>query len=223
MTNTRQAISILAACATEARVEQLQRVLADRTRYVTICLEDVFQPQNASAALRSCDAFGVQDVHIVEQRNQFTPYRDITMGSDKWLTLHKYGRRHEQPVQAAAERLRKSGYRLAATTPRKGCTPLDELDLKKGKVALMFGAEYTGLSDAAMSAADEFITVPMYGFVESLNLSVCAAVVLRQLAQKLRQQGVAWQLDSDERDELLLTWLKKSVRHSGQILQRQGF
>ncbi|MDR0712035.1 MAG: RNA methyltransferase [Prevotellaceae bacterium] len=217
----RQAISILAACATEDRVAQMQRVLIERTRYITICLEDIFQQQNASAILRSCDAFGVQDVHIVEQRNHFVLHRDIAMGSDKWLTFYKYGRQHEQPVLAAISHLRKGGYRLVATTPHKGGAPLDELDLKKGKVALMFGAEYTGLSDTAMSAADELITVPMYGFVESLNLSVCAAIVLRQLSQKLRQQGVAWQLGSEEQEELLLTWLKKSVRHSEQILQHK--
>jgi tRNA (guanosine-2'-O-)-methyltransferase len=222
MQATRQAISILSACATEDRVEQLRCVLAHRTRYVALCLEDVFQPQNASAALRSCDAFGVQDVHIVEQRNHFTLHRHVAMGSDKWLTLHRYGGQHEQPLPAAAAHLRKGGYRLVATTPRKGSTPLDELDLKKGKVALMFGAEYTGLSDAAMSAADELVTVPMYGFVESLNLSVCAAIVLRQLAQTVRRQGIAWQLSDEEKEELLLTWLKKSVRHSGQILQRYG-
>ncbi|MDR0566314.1 MAG: RNA methyltransferase [Prevotellaceae bacterium] len=222
MHQRRQAISILAACSTEARVEQLQRVLAGRTRYLTICLEDIFQPQNASAALRSCDAFGVQDVHIVEQRNPFRLYRDVAMGSDKWLTLHRYGRQHEQPLPAAAAHLRQSGYRLVATTPRKDARPIDELDLKTGRVALMFGAEYTGLSDAAMSAADELVTVPMYGFVESLNLSVCAAIALRQLAQMLRRQGAAWQLDDDEKEELLLTWLKKSVRHSDQILRRHG-
>ncbi|MDR3188226.1 MAG: RNA methyltransferase, partial [Prevotellaceae bacterium] len=211
MTALRQAIATLSACATEARVEQLQRALAERTRYITICLEDIFQPQNASAVLRSCDAFGVQDVHVVEQRNRFVPLRDVAMGSDKWLTLHKYGRQHGQPLAAALARLRQGGYRLVATTPRKGATLLDDLDLRKGKVALMFGAEYTGLSDAALSAADELITVPMYGFVESLNLSVCAAIVLRQLAQKLRQQDLTWQLSDEEKEELLLTWLKKSV------------
>lgn len=222
MIATRQAISILSACATEARVEQLRRTVANRTRYITLCLEDIFQPQNASAALRSCDAFGVQDVHIVEQRNRFTLYRDVAMGSDKWLTLHRYGRQHEQPLQAAVAQLRKSGYRLVATTPRKGATPLDELNLKTGKVALMFGAEYAGLSDAALSAANERITVPMYGFVESLNLSVCAAIVMRQLAQMLRLQKIAWQLGHEEQEELLLTWLKKSVRHSSQILRLHG-
>ncbi|MDR1416215.1 MAG: RNA methyltransferase [Prevotellaceae bacterium] len=223
MSNLQQAIAILAACATEARVEQLQRVLAERTRYVTVCLEDIFQPQNASAVLRSCDAFGVQDVHVVEQRNRFALYHDVALGSEKWLTLHRYGKQHKEPVSAAIANLRKSGYRLVATTPHEGSIPVDELDLKKGKVALMFGAEYTGLSSAAMSAADELVTVPMRGFVESLNLSVCAAVVLHLLSQKLRLQNIAWQLNSQEKDELLLAWLKKSVRSSEKILQRNGF
>ncbi|MDR1341815.1 MAG: RNA methyltransferase [Prevotellaceae bacterium] len=219
MTDSRQAISILAACATEARVAQLQRALAERTRYIAVCLEDIFQPQNASAVLRSCDAFGVQDVYIVEQRNRFTLCRDVALGSDKWLTLHRYGRPHEEPVAAAAACLRRKGYRLVATTPHKGSIPIDELDLTRGKVALMFGAEYTGLSGAAMRAADELVTVPMRGFVESLNLSVCAAIVLQQLSQRLRLQNIAWQLDSSEKEELLLAWLKKSVRRSDQILQ----
>jgi tRNA (guanosine-2'-O-)-methyltransferase len=222
MSPSQQAIAALAACATQARVEQLRRVLDERTRYVTVCLEDIFQPQNASAVLRSCDAFGVQDVHVVEQRNSFALYRDIALGSDKWLTLHRYGRQHGQPLQAAVEALRRSGYRLVATTPHEGGIPIDELDLKKGRVALLLGAEYTGLSGAATNVADELVTVPMYGFVESLNLSVCAAIALRLLSQKLRLLNVEWQLGSLEKEELLLAWLKKSVRHSKQILQRYG-
>ncbi len=218
---TQQAISILAECASEARVAILQKVLAERTRHITVCLEDLYQAQNASAVLRSCEAFGIQDVHIVERRNAFTLHKDIAMGANKWLTLTKYKPHlYENPTREAIARLRQNGYRIVATTPHRGSVSLHELDLRRGRVALFFGTERTGLSADVLQGADEFMTVPMHGFVESLNISVCAAVVMQQLTQNLRQQNIAWQLRDEERDELLLLWLKKSVRHSEEILQR---
>ncbi len=217
-----QAISILTECASESRVAILQKVLAERTRHITVCLEDLYQAQNASAVLRSCEAFGVQDVHIVERRNTFTLHKDIVMGANKWLTLHKYKpHKYENPTREAITQLRDKGYRIVATTPHEGSVSLQELDLTKGKVALFFGTERTGLSEDALQGADEFMTVPMYGFVESLNISVCAAITLQNLTQRLRTDSVAWQLNPEERDELMLLWLKKSVRHSEEILKRQ--
>lgn len=199
----------------------LQKVLAERTQHITVCLEDLYQAQNASAVLRSCEAFGVQDVHIVERRNTFTLHRDIAMGANKWLTLHKYKPQlYENPTREAIAQLRGRGYRIVATTPHEGSVSLQELDLTRGKVALFFGTEHTGLSADVMQGADEFMTVPMYGFVESLNISVCAAITLQHLTQRLRTDGVAWQLSREESDKLLLLWLKKSVRHGDEILER---
>ncbi|MDR3296834.1 MAG: RNA methyltransferase [Prevotellaceae bacterium] len=223
-TNTiHQAIAALSACVADRRLALLQRVLEQRTRYVTVCLEDIFQPQNASAVLRSCEALGVQDVHVVEDRNSFAAVEGVSLSAHKWLTLHRYRKaQHAQPTAAAIAQLRKQGYRIVATSPHVKAASPASIDLSKGRIALLFGTELTGLSEAALAAADEFLSVPMFGFVESYNISVCAAISLYDITQRLRAApSLPWQLLPAERDELLLEWLKKTVRSSEEILRRQ--
>lgn len=196
----------------------LQKALAQRTRYITVCLEDIYQSQNVSAVLRSCDAFGVQDVHLIEKRNTISINRDVVRGTDKWLTLHKYGRKFANPTQQAVDTLKSQGYRIVATTPHHQSVSLQDFDVNKGKFSLFFGTEQTGLSADVLDRADDFLYVPMCGFVESLNLSVCAAICLQNLTQKVRN-STSWQLALAEQDDLLLRWVKKSVRDSERILQ----
>ena len=203
---THQAIALLAGCVTDRRLALLHRVLSQRTRYITLCLENIFQPQNASAVLRSCDALGVQDVYVAEERNKFTDDEKVSLGTHRWLTLH-----HEPSIAVAIAQLRAQGYRIVATSPHKKAASPVNIDIEKGQIALLFGTELTGLSEAALSAADEFITVPMFGFVESFNVSVCAAITLYELTKRLHAMpDTVWQLTAAEHDELLLEWLKKS-------------
>lgn len=210
-------INHLTQFVTEERQKLFEKILAQRTSYITVVLEDIFQPQNASAVLRTCDCFGIQHIHIIENRNEFTVDREVAMGASKWLSLHKYNQT-ENNSQDAIKTLKMQGYRIVATSPHINDQLLPEFDLTKGKVALVFGSELPGISETIMNEADEFMKIPMYGFTESFNISVSAAIVLYQLSQKLRTlPDIDWKLNEEERNEIKLAWLRATIKRSSLI------
>lgn len=209
----RQLVDYLSGFMTTRRNDLFRRIAGQRTRYITVVLEDIFQSHNASAVLRSCECFGIQDVHFIENKFQYELNPDIALGSWKWLTLN----RHAEATENTTECLRKlkaRGYRIVATSPHKQDTTPDKLDLDKGKVALVFGTELDGLSGEALAMADEFVRIPMVGFTESFNISVSAALCIYQLSDRLRKSSLDWQLNDDETTSLLLGWMRNSIRMS---------
>ncbi len=216
MTDQDALIEYLEQFAMERRVETLNRILAGRTRYITIVLEDIFQPQNASAVMRSCDGFGIQDVHVIENSNRFRVSRDVALGSDKWLTINHYYSKGNNTIRAY-NHLRKEGYRIVATVPDRQSKTLDEFDLEKGKVALVFGTELKGLSEEAINNADESLYIPMHGFTGSFNISVSAAIIIHHLVLKLRKSKINWHLSPSEASDVKLKWLKKSIKNSARL------
>lgn len=214
----RERIDYLSGFVTRRRLERFYQVLYYRTRYLTVALEDIYQPHNASAVLRSCDGFGVQDAWIVENRNTYTVNPGVELGTRQWLSLHRFGT-YEYNTYAAIEKLRSSGYRIVATTPHTDDVPLEEFDLEAGPAAFFFGNELDGLSEEMLSAADEYMRIPMYGFVESFNISVSCALTLHHLTYRLRRSELPWTLSQEERDELLLEWLRSSIKRSQEIEQ----
>jgi len=204
-------IEYLSGFISERRLTLFKEILSMRTRYISVVLEDIYKSHNASAVLRTCDAFGVQDVHIIENRNQFELSTNVTIGSDKWLSINKYNESEQNTIETF-NRLREQGYRIVATTPHFRSSNLQEFDLGEAKVALVFGSELKGLSEEALNNADEFLYIPMVGFSESLNISVSAAVILNNLSCKLRQLGVNWELTEEEQLELLESWLLKTLK-----------
>lgn len=197
----------------ERRFSRFREVVAHRTRYLTIVLEDIFQPHNASAVLRTCDCLGIQDVHIIENRNTFSPNPDVALGASKWLTLVHYREKNRDNTKIALQKLKEEGYRLVATSPHHRSSTPESFNLKAGKAALLFGTELTGLSETALSMADEYLHIPMVGFTESFNISVTAAIVLYTLTHRLRNSEIPWQLSPSEELQLLLEWTRTTVRH----------
>lgn len=195
----------------ERRMQQFETKLQYRTRYLTVVLEDLYQPHNASAVLRSCECFGIQDVHIIENQNEYRINPDVALGSHKWLTLNRYNTEAHNTA-ASLDSLRKNGYRIVAATPHKNDGNLEDFDLAKGKAALVFGSELNGLSDTAMNMADEYLKIPMVGFTESLNISVSAAICIHFLSLKLRQTELFWQLSVSDKQNVLLSWLRNSIK-----------
>lgn len=213
---TKDLIRHLSEYVTENRLALFKRVLAERTRYITVVLEDIYQSQNASAVLRTCDCMGIQDVHIVEELNEYQINRDVALGSDQWLSLHYYNN-GEDNIAKAVEALKGRGYRIVATSPHKeGNTP-ESFDLEKGKAALLFGTELNGLTEKALELADEYIQIPMTGFTESYNISVSAAITLYTLRKRLENTTLEWKIGKDVKSELLLHWLRTSIKMSDQI------
>ena len=202
---------------TEERVEVLRRTLASRTRYMTILTENTFHPQHASALVRPCEAFGLQDLHTVETRCKFNPNVNIVRGTDKWVDIT----RHESTEEAIST-LKSAGYRLVATTPhRESCTP-ETFDVAKGPFCLVFGTAHAGVSDEIIEAADEYLRIPMCGMVESLNVSASAAILIYMLSQRMRlTPSIDWALKEDDAREMLFRWVMSSVKDSERILERE--
>jgi len=211
-------ICFLEQFTTEERKDQLRDIVNQRTRYLTIGLENIYQTQNASAVLRSCDCFGVQDVHIIENEYHFDINPQVVIGASKWLNLHKYNEK-DNNTRTTLHKLKKDGYRIIATTPHQNDVDLDEFDLEKGKAAFIFGNEREGISDIVREEADEFLKIPMHGFSESLNLSVSAAITLQYFSNKLRKDNISWQLPDKERDSIHLEWLLKTIKKSDLLVE----
>jgi len=204
-------IHSLIPSVTQKRYEKMREVLEKRTRHLTIVLEDIFQPHNASAALRSCDSFGIQDMHVVEVKNKFSVVQTVAVGASQWLDVS-----HHKSIQECVQRLKASGYRIVATTPHKKSKYIHELNIDQ-KTALLFGTEQYGLSDKAIEMADEYVTIPMHGFVESFNVSVSVALCLYELVTRLHSGELRggldrWQLTEDEKSEIMLKWLQMTIR-----------
>lgn len=200
----------LSGFITERRNLLFDKVLEKRTRYIAVALEDIYQSNNASAVLRTCDCFGIQDVHVIENRNEYELNSEVTMGSEKWLNIIKYNNSENNSLNAL-ETLRDKGYRIIATTPHLKSTILPEFDIKKGKIAIFLGTELTGLSQSILNNADEYLKIPMYGFTESFNISVSAALILQKLVEKLHKSDLDWKLRPGEKDKIKLEWLRRTI------------
>ena len=198
---------------TEQRLNKMEKTLSLRTRYLTVVLENIYQPHNASAVLRSCDGFGIQDVHIIENSNSYRVNPGVSLGTSQWLTMHNYNTEKENS-KTAIDTLKKNGYRIVATTPHSNDQNLEDFNLPKGKIALFFGTEMQGLSETVLANADEFMKIPMYGFVESFNISVSCALSLHSLSHRLRESNIDWILNQKEKEDVLLEWMRKSVKNA---------
>lgn len=185
-----------------------------RTRHISVVLEDIYQSHNASAVLRSCDCFGVQDVHVVEARNPFNPAGDVAVGSSKWVDYYRYN-----SIQDVYRNLHAKGYRIVATLPHENDTMIDDLDISQ-PTALVFGTELTGLTQEAIDGADAYVKIPMYGFTESFNISVCAALSLFSLTERMRRDTtLQWRLSDDDLLDLKLHWAMQAVKDGEKVIK----
>jgi len=206
-------IQLFSNMVTPERERLFHMVLQNRTKYITVALENFYQSHNASAVLRSCDCFGVHDIHIIENGNEYSINPDIALGSSKWVNIIKYNKLDEN-TSVCYQELRKKGYKIIATTPHMGSKMLDNFNLLNGKIALVFGTELEGLSEFTLENADEHLKIPMFGFTESFNVSVSASIILYKLTRELRKSSINWELTNDEKQEILLQWLRRSVKRS---------
>lgn len=201
------------------RQQKIEAVLAQRTRYLTVMVDDFHSTQNCSAILRTCEGLGIQDIHIVENQTPFKVNRDVTRNCQKWLTLYRYNQRHRDNTIDCLEGLRSQGYRLVATSPHAEAFPPEVLPLDK-KVAILLGNEQAGLTDGVLQQADWTIKIPMVGFSESFNVSVSAALCLYSLTHRIRSSPFPWQISPLEQLDLRLDWYKRSSRSSDYLEQR---
>ncbi|MGB5370048.1 MAG: RNA methyltransferase [Flavobacteriaceae bacterium] len=207
-------LAYLEGFITPERKARILKVLEVRTKYITVAMEDVFQMHNSSAVVRSCEVFGIQDAHVIEGRFGRRLDKNIAMGAQQWVDVMRY-----DSSKTCLDTLRENGYRIVATTPDPDSRSLNDFQLES-KIALFFGTEKEGLSKEILKQADGLITIPMFGFTNSLNISVSAAIILQHLTSQLRNTKLNWRLSESEILEKRLEWTKKSVRSIEDVLAR---
>lgn len=199
---------------TENRKAGFIEVLKNRTKHFTIVTEDLFQLHNTSAVMRSCEVFGLQDLHVIEENMGKTIDKEIAMGAEKWVDIHRHN-----SSQNCIDHLRSKGYQIVATTPHADSSLLENFDISK-PAALFFGTERSGLSDDIINQADSYIKIPMVGFTESLNISVSAAIVIQDITTRLRNSEIEWKLTAEEMLEKRIDWARKTIKDIDNITDR---
>lgn len=192
----------------EGKVEMFEKFSAMRTRHLTIVLENIFQEHNASAVLRSCESFGIQELHVIEKDNKYKVQRDIARGAGRWVDMTNYT--STTPTVDCIKSLKEKGYKIVATTPHKNDFTIDTLPIDQ-PVALVFGTEQAGISEEIIALADEFVMIPMYGFTESFNISVSAAISMHVLRSRLENSELDWKLTPEEQLKLKIRWCEKII------------
>ncbi|AGT27055.1 rRNA methyltransferase [Borrelia miyamotoi LB-2001] len=193
---------------TKQRRDRIDEVLSNRTNYLTLVLEDIFQPQNASATIRTIEILGLSNIHIIETNNKYTLNPDIVLGASKWIDIVKY-----TCVRSAFDNLRDNGYRIVATSCSKQSVSLEDFPIDN-KMAIFFGTELTGLSHEVLENADLHLKIPMYGFTQSYNISVSVAIVFYSLISRLRKGSIRYLLNEDEKLGLKLDYYRKIVNRA---------
>ena len=207
-------LEYLESYLTEHRRERFTSVLKQRTKYFTVATEDVYQLHNTSAVIRSCDVFGIQEVNIIEEVNTKRIDREIAMGAQKLVDLNRYN-----TVNQCIKDLKTKGYQIVATTPHAEDCDLIDFDISK-KSCFFFGRETEGLSQQVLDEADCFLKIPMFGFTESLNISVSAAIILQHVTSKLHNSDIPWQLKEEESIAKRFDWIEKTIKNYDAIVER---
>lgn len=211
-------LNYLQSFLTDNRKRTFERVLAKRTRHFTVVLEDIYQKHNTSAVVRNCDIFGIQDLHIIENKYNSYVSNQVAKGAQKWIDFHEYNT-YDHNTETCINTLRKDGYQIIATTPHNNSCFLDDFDISK-KSALVFGVEKQGVSELMLNNADGYLKIPMVGFTESLNISAAVSIILQFLTNKLRNSEIIWQLSESEKNEKRIDWCKKTINNIDDIIAR---
>ena len=199
---------------TENRKNKFLKVLEKRTNHFTVAVEDVFQLHNTSAVMRSCEVFGIQNLHVIEEKFGKSIDKEIAMGAQKWVDVNRY-----DSNISCVKTLKEKGYQIIATTPHENDCLLDDFDITKPS-AIFFGTERDGLSEEVMNEADGFMKIPMAGFTESLNISVSAAIIIQNIMSRLHKSDLDWHLSEEEMITLRLAWTKNSIKDIKRIEKR---
>lgn len=205
----------LAQLVSEHKSELFDQIAAERTDYINVVIENLYKEHNASAVLRTCDCYGIKKLHVIENENQYKVNREIALGAGKWVDVetHTEGK---LPALECIETLKKRGYKIIATTPHT-----DEFDIYNIPInepmAFFFGTEFSGLSPEVLEQCDMRVKVPMYGFTESFNISVSAAILLSALRKRLNDSTIEWKLSKEDQIRLKTEWCIKNLSRGKEI------
>lgn len=206
-------LDFLSQFVTDHKKELIEKVLNNRTRKLTVVLEDIFQSQNASAVVRTCECLGIQDIHIIESLSKYSTNLKVLKGSHNWVTIKKHKFKKNEGPKAAFDALKAAGYKVLVTSVLPGSQSIFEIDpVAMGKVALVMGNELRGASAIAQENADQLVHIPMVGFTESFNVSVSTAICATAILNKIRTEENDWRLSEAEKEEIRFKWIRSMVR-----------
>ncbi len=205
---------------TAERAERIRTVADNRTGMIRVAIEDIYQDRNAGAVFRTCDCFGIQRAAVIENAYEAQVESNISKGSDKWLTIDRFNEAERNNSVACIDHLKSAGYRIVAATPRAPDIELPDHEVRE-KTAIILGTEEEGLSEEILDRADLRLRIPIFGFTQSFNVSVSAALILQELVQKLRQSDIEWRLPEPERTELEIEWLTLSLGRWGPTIREE--
>ena len=218
LTEKKELIDYLRHFLSKERYNRIKAIASQRTRYFSIVVENLYQSHNISAILRTAECLGVQDVHIIENNFQYEISPQVSLGAHKWLSIRQYNEQESNTI-ACLKEVKKQGYKIVATLPHEKDCLLDEIAINE-KTAFVFGTELDGLTQEAIAMADGFVKIPLYGFTESYNVSTSVALTMMHVCERLRKSGTDWRLSEEERTDLELQWMKKSIKDVERIIER---
>jgi tRNA (guanosine-2'-O-)-methyltransferase len=199
---------------TAERIARIDSVLDARLTSVVTCVEDTYDPHNAAATIRTTEALGLCELHVIEPQARFSAAKGVTRGAHRWLEMHRW-----PLAEDAVRALHGRGFRVFATAPDASVS-VEDVDVST-PVAVMFGNEHDGLTQTAIAACDAAITVPMFGFTESYNLSVTVGLAMSRIAARRRAYITApGDLTPDHRARLRARWFALRIRGVVGILER---
>jgi len=212
-------LAYLQGFISDDRKTRFEEILSQRTRHITCVLENIVDAHNANAVIRTCECFGIQDIHVIENENRFKAAKKVLQGAHKWLSILKYKEVGSKSMDCI-QLLKAKGYKIVATSPHSGSIDIHDLDLKQ-PLAIVMGQENVGISDVVKVEADVFVKIPMHGFTESLNISVAAAILLQDISSRLRRTDtVNWKLSTEEKDEIRREWTLKNIYRNELLIER---
>ena len=205
----------LAPMMTAERIARIDAVLAIRLASVATIVEDTYDPHNAAATIRTTEALGLQELHVIEPKGRFSTATGITRGAHRWIDLVR-----SPDARTAIGKLQARGFGVYATLP-DAAHSIEDLDPAR-PIAIAFGNEHAGLSADAIAACDGSVRVPMFGFTESFNLSVTVALAMSQVAARRRTAlGGGGDLEPARKAHLRARWFALGIRAAHLILERQ--
>jgi tRNA (guanosine-2'-O-)-methyltransferase len=211
--------SVLAAfydVISESKIEMFDRIARERTKFITVVLENIHQEHNASAVLRSCDCFGLKELHVIEKDNQYKVQRDIARGAGRWVDLYNYNQ-GENPSRDCVQKLKQKGYKIVSTSPH-ATHSIADIDISS-PTAFVFGTEGEGISEEMLEMSDELVKIPMFGFTESFNISVSVALTLSKIRERLDNSGIPFKLSEHEQILQKIKWSTKILRSGKEMEQ----
>lgn len=209
MTYPSDAWELLSPRLTDHRRQRMLSVAHQRTKHIRLVVQDIHDPHNVSACMRSADAFGIQNVDIVTLKEPFRA-STVARGVNGWLHVNRF-----DSVAKCAENLRQKGFKIVAGVPTDDAVSLYDLPLDQ-PIAAVFGNEHAGIDSQWLEEVDQCFTIPMSGMVESLNISVSAAVTMAHLTHGAKEKlGPSYFLSSEEQTDLLNEWVCRTI-HSHQ-------